>query len=249
MAVEFASYYDMAGNEQTTPIVYRSDVSGTPDFMPFVDGRAGFWFEEWFENPADGPSDSGSSEFVVRWEEQSGGEFHRSDYSDLGFQQLEGWEAYRRLSDRVNFLGFGDVDEGGSSFVPFSAPVLYARIPFAVDDWSGMIQVQDPEGTMNVSYTMEFVGQEDLMAGGFGPTKLAPQAGQPGVYWTDAFQAVLSYTFTDPETDTVLGNGSDTLWFAPTVGLVLRSSSETNDGGTESSTETFLGFYDPEMQQ
>lgn len=247
MAVEFASYFDMAGNEQTTPIVYRSDVSGTPDFIPFVDGQTGVWFEEWFENPVEGPSDSGSNEFLVRWEDQGGGEFDRSEYSDPSFEQRWGWETYRRLSDRVDFLGFGEFDEGSSFFVPFSTPVEYARLPFTVDDWAGSTQATTPDGTIDIAYTIEYVGQDDLIAGGFGPMKLAPAAREPQVFWTDSFQAVLEYTFTDAESSAVLATGSQTMWFAPTVGMVQMSSTETDDQGTYGSTEFFVGFYDPQL--
>lgn len=247
IAVTFDTYYDMAGNQQTTPIDYRVDVTGAPDFFPFVDGRTEYWVEEWMFTPLEGPPESDFGEYVIRWEEQPGGEFDRSSYPNIGFQAREDWETYERFSDRVEFLGFSESEGQTAVFVPFTMPVLYARLPFAVQSWTRTTQATAPDGTFDVDYTMSYVGQEDLRADVFGPIKLGEPPVEAGGFWIDAFKAVLEYELSDPESGSVFTTGADTLWFAPTVGLVRSSSLEVEpEVGTSNSIANFFGFYEPE---
>ena len=156
------------------------------------------------------------------------------------------WETYEPLGDRVNFLGFSDSNGGAPVFVPFTEPVLYARLPFAVDSWTGTIQANPSEGTIDIEYTMSYVGQEDLPAGVTGPVKSGAKQVEPQFLWIDSFKAILEYELADEMTGTVFTTGSDTLWFAPTVGLVRSSSREVEPGqGTFYNEESFLDFFEP----
>ncbi len=236
IVVVFDSFVDLAGNVQTGGIDYRVDVAGTPDPWPFVDNNMSQWWENWTEAPIGGPMTFGNDLFFLRYEGQSDGTFRVARYEDSSFSTLFGYDIYRPLADRVELSGMAEVDLGVLTTTTITPAAIYQKLPFQAQSWSGTATLSDPTMTANVSYTVTVIGQEDLVDP---PAKTATSLTP---VWTDAWKTALDYRLTDPSTGQIVISGTDSLWFAPTVGLVRMKSHESGPDGSRDSAQYFIGL-------
>lgn len=241
IAVRFDAYQDLAGNIQTTPIDYRVDVAGTPDFWPFVNNREQVWFESWYRTPNQGEPSGGSGQQFLRYEQQGGGTFRVVGYDDFQFSMPNGYEEYRPMSSAVQLVAFGDYDMQTLSTTTLSPAVEYQRIPFTAQSWSGTTTASSPDGNASISYTVTVVGQEDVYYGGYFKEGHAKIPDGPGLVWVDCWKAALEYQMIDPISESVVSSGVDSLWFAPVTGMIQRKSFESGEEGTNESIEVYVG--------
>jgi hypothetical protein len=107
----------------------------------------------------------------------------------------------------------------------------------------------NPGGTATIEYEAELVRQEDLplFPPGFEvPTKLSwihssKRAEEPEILWLDCWMWTLHYTMKQGET--IMSSGNDTLWYAPSVGVVWDRGSEEDSDGRWSWTQEYLGYF------
>lgn len=233
IVVHFASYQDVAGNVQTTPIEYEVVVSGTPDYFPAVDGAEFVFDDRWVDKDSTGAiiaENTGPT--YVGINVVSGTEFDVVDYQDNTFTTDWGWDSYEDVGNAINFTGFVEKDSAGTETYTFVPPVTYIKLPWAVQSWNGVSQAQSSGGNIDVTYTMDATGPEDIQAR---DTTGPIDGGQ--VYWIGCRKLVLTYQLSfGGQTQ----SGSQTFWFAPTIGVVQEVDvDEQGDGGTEES-ESYL---------
>lgn len=237
--VRFPPFSDRAGNESTSGFEFRVTVEGAADPMPFVDGVVLFY--EGFSTrtqPGVG-TETNEYEDAVRFEEQGDGDFRLATY-DPSFLEVYGYDLYERTASQVLFKGWAEADEGVlEDLVDISPPVPFLQLPLTAGaTWSGTATAMQGGESMSIDYEFEVVGKSDLPfggeSGGGGPSET--------LIWVDAWAIVLEYEFRDGAT--VVSTGTDSTYYAPSVGRVRNVSFEQDldDGSTESSVEILVGI-------
>ena len=229
IVANFNSYFDLAGNEQTTPIEYRVDVQGDPDFWPFDAGNQFSYFEDWTEfEPGVGMS-QGTDVLYYQFD-PAGADMRWARYDDASFTTTNEWDTYRKTTSEVQFRGFYSNNGAEIEDVSLSPPVIWARLPFAIGSWAGSSTADAGMGTFPVDYDVEILAQEDLTAAfGIGS--------ETEVIWFDCFKSIQTWDVGNGES-----TGTNTIWYAPGIGVVLSVSHEVDSGGrTWDSTEELVG--------
>jgi methionine-rich copper-binding protein CopC len=245
IVVDFDVFYDLVGNASTTGLEYAVTVAGTADPWPFVDGLTFRYFGT--------AGETGQMPFQYydwrRWEQQSSNVFRYVRYFDDSLAADDGWEVFQRSSSEIRFLGFGERDEGSVFDVIFTPSVLYMKLPVQVQTWDGTTQAALEEGTIRIDYEIEVVGREDLPAW-FGELGMGhPLLGRdvfPRIHWIDCWKTVLRFEMISDQQ--LIQSGEEIRWFAPTVGIVRKTSTEIDlmQERTRESEEDLIGLDFPD---
>lgn len=226
MALVFDDYADVSGNVQTVETSWSATVEGTADYYPLVDGRQFIYFE-YEEGGTIGESDpawTDAGESYIQFDAQSGGVYHRAWY-DAGFTTTGNWDVMQHTDSALEYLGFYDTGDSSTTDVTFAEPLTFVALPPS-GTWSGSTSATIPgEGTLDVVGEGRFVQQMDLdwVPGGSG--------GSPALFWKDVRLVVIEHTLS-AGTD-LIETGVDSLWLAPTVGIVKYGNS-TEDNSDDS---------------
>lgn len=225
LAVTFDSYFDRAGNQQTTPIEYRVDVRGEGDPWPLQDGVRFNYFGEWSRTiPGEGTS-TGNSDHFVQVEAQPSNLFEWVRYPDDSFELSEERDVYSRNGSAIAFTGFYEFVDPVWEFMSIDPPALWMPLPIGLGSWNGNAVVTTAEGSVAVAYAGQIFVQEDLLA--------TWQDSGMDVIWYDAWKVQRNWTleFAPGVEDT----GAETVWYCEGIGIVRSLSEEHRNDGVDSS--------------
>ncbi len=224
--VNFHSFYDLAGNSSTQGFTYRVDVAGVPDPWPFTEGTVYTYLT--VEGEPGGFADIG--EAYDRMEPETPGDVvRRARYRDSAMTDFEGWERFRRTTTQIAFLGLRETDDSGPRDIPFDPEVLYLKLPMQVQSWSGSTEAAFSDSNVaTIAYTVSVLGQEDVPAlinSLDARSRALPAAEvENSIVWIDCWKTVLDYELSSGEV--TFTAGADTIWYAPTVGVVRLAGRE-----------------------
>lgn len=235
LRLEFESFADLNGNVNTDGFDWAAVVEGVADHYPLEDGMAFMYYGTGSES---GGKDNPYFIDQILLEEQLNGDFHRKSYDDWSGTFTD-WDILRRDGDELLLRGFQDNDGSPEkSETLFSPPVVWLRYPMTTQSWNGSSTMGE---TGAVDYTITVLpGLFQVVA----PTTLDKQEGPSDeIYWADCRKVVLHYEVSEA-TDPVSA-GTDTIWYAPAVGIVREiTHEEGTDGYTSDSDKTlfWVGF-------
>jgi len=212
MEVTFQGYRDLAGNEQTAATTWTAAVAGTADYYPLVDGRRYEYAEVGAEGDVgDGtPVNEWQNEAHIQFDAIGGGVYHRTWY-DATYTTPYGWDVQQQAGGGLEYLGFGEADGGETFEVEFDSPLTFVTLPPA-GTWTDQTTATIPgEGTLTLVGEGRFVSEMDLPwldGGGHGPE----------LFWKNVRLVVVDHTISAGSD--LVETGVDSLWLAPTVGVV-----------------------------
>lgn len=216
MEVTFQGYSDLAGNTQPAATTWTAVVEGVADYYPLQDGRR-YVYDVYEEGGASG---SGTVDWTwdgmefIQFDAAGGGVFHRADY-DRFFTTTEDWDVMEKSGGYLRYLGFHETDEGTPADIVFDDPIDYLSLPPA-GTWTSTTTATVPgEGTMTLTGNGRFVSESDLVwmpGGGDGPE----------LFWKNVRLVVIEHTISAGTT--TIETGVDSLWLAPTMGIVKFGS-------------------------
>lgn len=221
MAVTMGGYRDMSGNTQATQTAWTAKVAGTADIYPMADLLEYYFVGNWSEGPegVTTPSNSGSSQEFRRIEVQGNGDVRVVGYNDGTFTTQRRWDAYDRLSNEIDWLGFAS-DDGSGTLTPinFDSPLKYLPLPMVVGTWTDASTVTVPgQGTFSAAFSGRVWAREDVAV----PTGKAPAT---GLYFKGAWKVARTMTVT--LNGTWFTTMADTVWYSPTLGPFHEISRE-----------------------
>lgn len=238
--VYFEQFYDLAGNASTSALEYRVDVSGTAEVWPWVDGFVGIWWA--VEETKEGMDPPYTDEFFYakRIEDQGSGTIHYSSYYDAPPAPPDDWEIFQRDGNSIDFLGFGELEEGTPFEVLFDDPLQWLALPpTAGASWDGSTTFPFDEVIADLDFSGEIVAIEDLI--------IDFDLGGPPTMWVDCWKLRIEYQISyDGST---LISGEEFLWYAPTVGPVREMTHEEDlsEDRVSDWDEWLIGFDDEEF--
>jgi hypothetical protein len=237
IVVRFDGYFDLAGNQQTTPIEYRVDVQGDPDFWPLDVGTRFKYHEEWedYESESGLVTSSGTDSLYYKIDPDVGSNVRWARYRDDTYVTTDEWEVYRQASNEIQLVGSYHGLGGNVSADP---GVVWARLPFAVGSWTGTSTISSFAGDFELSYEVEVAPQEDVTAG------LATPSGTE-IIWFDCFTVGRSWEIGDGMGG-VIETGFAVAAYAPGIGLVISFTSEEEAGEVSDSYEELIGRSFPD---
>lgn len=225
MEATFQDFADAGGVIQTEPITWSAVVAGPTDYYPLVDGRRFDYLVSWQDGEAGqaDPTAQGTGETHVQLEDQGAGVFHRVWY-DAAYSVPDGdWDVMRHTSSALEFLGFHENDEGTEIDVVFDAPLTFVALPPA-GTWSDATTADVPgQGTIGIEGEGRLAAQLDLDWSAGGPDG-------PAMFWKDVRLVVVDHVMTAG--GQTVEAGVDSLWLAPTVGVVefANTTVDSTDG-------------------
>ncbi len=233
--VEFPSFADVHGNVNDDGFTWQVTVAGTAQHYPVRDGWVQYYagtFEETGDNPM-----SGVVEAITKIEVKTGGEFwnwYHETYLRSVDKSLPDFVEYDRLqttTSAILMLGFHELRDDVAVDSVFDPAVEWLRLPVATGTWSGTSTLTQGAETLDVDFT------GTVLPGTFAVTI-------PGVrdlmsqVWLGCRKVVLSHEVGDGIT--VFNAGTDTLWYAPGVGLVREHNFEEEEGRVRTADRTLL---------
>lgn len=221
MAVAMAGYADLSGNAQVTQTAWTAKVAGTADIYPMTDQLDTDLVGMWSRGPegVSTPTSSGEHYQFRRAEVQGNGDVHMVGYTDSTRVTPRRWDAYKRLANQINWLGFAsDNGSGTLDVITFDTPLKYLPLPMAVGTWSVSSTVTVPgDGTYNATLNGQVWAREDVA--------LPAKDGQP-FYYKGAWKVARSMSVTlDGVWFTTM---ADTVWYSPTLGPIREITREDN---------------------
>lgn len=129
------------------------------------------------------------------------------------------WDILRKTAAGLELLGFREGYEE-SVDVLFDEPMTYVKLPLAVGTWTDetTATVGDEEFTLVGEGTV--VSQDDLPWVPAGPD-------HPEIFWKNVWLVTIEHE--NSAGTTVIEAGVDTLWLAPTVGIVKFGEYNENE--------------------
>jgi hypothetical protein len=232
MEVTFDDYRDLAGNEQTTATTWTATVAGTADYYPLADGLQFVYLESGADGTIGNPEPTfeWSNEVYIQVTAQGGGVYHRGWY-DPGFGSADDWDIIQKSDTALEYLGFAEVDDGQTVQVDFASPLTFVALPPS-GTWSDQTTATIPgEGTLTIAGEGEMVAEQDVVW-------LAGGDDHPELFWKDVRLVVIDHTISAG--DDIVETGVDSLWLAPTVGIIRYATYNEDpmagewyrDGGT-----------------
>jgi len=230
--VTLGDYADFAGNVQTTPTRLQLTVAGAADYYPLVDGRRYLYIV----NEANGqlgdedPDWEGTFEEYVQYDAQANGIFHRG-YYDAGYTTAAEWDILRKTAAGLELLGFHEGFEEPVDIL-FDEPITYVKLPLAVGTWTDETTATVDGEEITLVGVGTVVSQDDLPWVPAGPD-------HPEIFWKNVWLVTIEHE--NSAGTTMIEAGVDTLWLAPTVGIVkFGQYSESYDEGNWTRDEGWL---------
>ncbi|HKI84488.1 MAG TPA: Ig-like domain-containing protein, partial [Candidatus Krumholzibacteria bacterium] len=240
----FDHFSDMAGNVNTSGLDLSLTVSGAVDYYPFLDGmKFGFQSIRYYDQGSGqmGPQFYGSYESLRREDATT---WNRVSYDDA-FQTENGWDILSRTSSAIQLMGFTEYDGGTLVETTLNPPVDWLKLPLSTQTWSGTTTASNSGSTIQIEYSAELLGQEDLPLTPdipFSARKIWPssskQVVQQQVVWYDCWKWTLDFAMKDG--DVTVQSGADTLWYAPGIGKVWERDREEDGSGNWQWTQNYL---------
>jgi hypothetical protein len=227
--IEFSGIADLAGNVNPDPQAYSAQVAGTADYVPVEDG-ARWLLQEWYqEEELDGtPVDSGFYAYFMEVEVQSGQTYREVYYEDEGFSMADGYDEFIKTASALQWTGFDDPDKE-----MFDEPLDVMPLPLAAGTWTDDTTVDIAgEGSFRATLNGTVLAQTDLDLVEI----------DESVFIKDAWRVVheLDVEIDDDGTWVLAFTQVDTLWLAPTYGVLRHVSLEENEAeNRRESTETW----------
>jgi len=225
MVATFVGFEDLAGNAQETPYVWDVKVAGTADYVPVVDGAQFMVEEDWSEGDVgnETPLDDGDWNWFQQMEVQGDGSFHMVDYEDPGFNQPGDWEAYRKTSSALQWLGFFEAPDAPMKEM-FDSPLNILPLPIAAGTWSDQTTVTINGGDGDMQFRASLEGRVLPKA-----DYLIPEA-EGEVFIKDAWTVLrhLEVEVNDGGDWVMAMTEDDTTWYAPSLGEVKVRSMEVD---------------------
>lgn len=240
--LEVDSFADIHGNVNTEGFAWEVTVTGVAEYFPVLDGWH-YMYEGLWESIAPPEIASGeltrfekveatSDDDFLRWiSEQRGEPTHLRDDNP--------WPAYDRYHLAPNFVEYtGALFDDGME-LSFGPSIRVLPRPVSTSTWSGTSTSSHPQvGELLIEYAGEVLaGTTDLP----GPDREDEDFLQ--LSWLRCRKILMAYN--------ISANGqpyysrSDTLWYAPGVGLVARSYVIVDDYGNHTSSYS-LGWAGPQ---
>lgn len=220
--VVFDSFRDLNGNVNAAGFSWEGTVEGTPDHFPVYDDLA-FFYSGWsvYGGMPKRASESFESMVYFAWE-GAGDELFRRYEIWNEFDPPEEWDYLRKTSGGIRLRGFREQEEGVGQDVWISPEVDYLRHPMTPQTWSGSGQVTPDGGeSLSLTYEVEILpGTEDVPIG-FDKGLRAWGKSDMSIYWNGCRTAVLEHEIRFGTT--LIETGTDTLTFAPGLGLVKEA--------------------------
>lgn len=221
MAVTMAGYTDLSGNAQATETAWTAKVAGTADIYPMADLLQYAFVGSWSRGPegSSTPTSTGEQEVFRQAEVQLNGDVRMVGYTDSTYTTMRRWDAFDRLANQVNWLGFANDNGGGTvEVITFDSALKYLPLPMAAGTWTASSTVTVPgQGTFNAVLSGRVWAREDLAMPSKTPT---------GMYYKGAWKVARSMSVTlDGTWFTTM---ADTVWYSPTLGPVQEITREDN---------------------
>jgi|GEM_PF-3063086 len=227
LALTFTEFEDLSGNWQNDEFGYLVYVAGTADYFPVVDGTLYMDDVEWEQGGPimKAPPQNYHSEYL-KLEMQPDNSFRMAEYTNGLYDTPTGdWDAFKKTSGAVQWLGFEDVDEAPSKANMFASPLDILPLPFAVGSWTDNTTVTIPDdGTYRATINGQVLGKADYM--------IWESDGE--VFIKDCWTVYREMTVEvqNGQTWDLAFTETDTVRFAPSLGEVNRVHREVdaNDG-------------------
>ena len=235
LRVEFPSFADVHGNVNDDGFTWQVTVAGTAQHYPVRDGWVQY-FAGVVTETGDNPS-SGSVESVTKLEVKLGGEFWNwsfETYTNDPGKDLPEFVEYDRLqatTPAILMLGFHELNDGELVDSVFDPAVEWLRLPVTTGSWSGTSTLTAGAEVMDVDYEVA------VLPGTFS-VPLSFDRDTTTQLWLGCRKVVLFHEVGDGTT--VFSAGTDTLWYAPGVGLVREYNFEEDDSRVRIADRTLL---------
>ena len=233
--VEFPSFTDVHGNVNDDGFTWQVTVAGEAQHYPVRDGWMQY-FAGQYEETGDNPS-SGSLESVTRIEVRTGGEFwtwKTENYVSGPGKTLPEFVEYDRqqaTAAAIRLLGFHQRQDDTLIDSDFDPPIDWLRLPVATGSWSGTSTLTMGTDVSDVDYAVT------VLPGTFA-VPLSVNRDATTQLWLGCRKVVLSHEVGDGTT--VFSAGTDSLWYAPGVGLVREVNREEEGSRVRITDKTLL---------
>ena len=210
------SYRDLVGNVNTIADSLAFTVAGSADYVPLTSGS---WSEFAVRYESSGSKRSAGIDTLWYRDQniQGDGTFDRVRARDPLFTDIDDLQHFQLSASALKIRGFYNRDSASDIWI--TPPADYLRLPLQARVWSGTGTMTDGSLTYDVTVT----GPEAL------PLAL-PGQGMPFVL-ERCWRSVLTHTMTSG--GATVSAGTDTIWWAPALGIVRQYSSSTDaNGGT-----------------
>jgi hypothetical protein len=220
---------DFNGVVRPQPYHYEIRVAGEPDYLPYAGGERFLDLTEW-ESGSIGSTevtDDGWGRRWIRIDYQDADSWREAVYfnpnpeGDPYALPTGEWEAYRKTSTALLWLGWQAVEPEPAKSYEFDTPLTVLPLPLAEGTWSaGSTVTGSVEGDQQMDLAGRLLPQQDYPLPGYG-----------SVFIKDAWIAVLDR---EVERDGTLAvTGQDSIFYAPVLGPVRQTSYESDlVGGT-----------------
>ena len=223
--ITFSTLTDANGVTQTTPWTWEGTVAGTADYYPTADGTEYifdvYWARGTIGNETPQYEDSGMKYEMIAV--QGDGTFRVVRYDDAFVTPSGDYEAFRRLSSRIEWVGFANSDSSGVHVNSFDSPLTILPLPMAAGTWTDNTTVTIPgEGAYTATLNGTVAGPMDIPIA---------DAGSQEIFFKNAFRVIRIL-------DVQVGGSpafveTDTIWYSPTLGPVQHSSYEEDANANE----------------
>ncbi len=218
MEITIDEFADRNGVVQSEDYAWAARVAGTADYVPVVDGARlvfdSFLREGELGNPVPTITDEGPAFMQINT--QPNGTFHWAEYTDGTYSTTTEWGVFRKTAADLAWVGFHDESDPGTQDVTFTTPLPYLRFPIQLGSWSVTSSAVVGPETFDIDWTGTVVAQQDVPVA----------SGENFLFWKDCWKVVLDLDVSSMGTPFL--TRADTLWYAPTVGLVQEFSYEEN---------------------
>ncbi len=213
------SFQDMSGNPNAETDSVSFTVAGAPDHFPINRDWEYYYFRAGFHETIQ--KDYFEDEIKEQFENISGQTFdwvrYRWDEFGVGGWVVDDRQYIRKNSSGIYFRGFNDE---GQADVMFTPEVLYQDLPMANTTWDGSATTPYGVTTLRVDYEGATTGPEVLVYDSESPD-------EPNLVFENSYRSTLYHALTVVELSELQEVGTDTLWYAPGIGVLQTFSGST----------------------
>ena len=151
----------------------------------------------------------------------------------MTFTTDRGWDSYQDVGSAINWTGFTEKDSLDTEVFTFVPAVQFIRLPWTAQSWSGMTEAQSSGGGFDVDWTIDVTGPEEVQA-----RDTSGPIDDGRIWWIGCWKLVLGFELSIGGVTQQFG--SQTFWFAPTIGIVQEVDDEQQDDGGSEESESYL---------